>query len=71
MSYELALPPTMKVHDVFHVSFIKIYVKDVYHVIDWFVLQMELEGEFQPKLQFILQWKPLMLYNREIEQVKL
>jgi len=36
--YRVALPPTMKVHDVFHVSLNKKYVKDVYHVIDWSVL---------------------------------
>ena len=38
VDYRLALPPTMKVHDVFHVSFLKRYVKYVDHVIDWFVL---------------------------------
>ena len=46
MAYKLALPPTVKVHDVFHVSFVKIYVKYVDHVIDLSVLQVELEGEF-------------------------
>ena len=40
------LSSIMKVHDVFHVSLLKIYVKDVDHVIDWSVLQMEPEGEF-------------------------
>ena len=36
--YQLALPPNMKVHNVFHVSILKIYVHDVSHVIDWNVL---------------------------------
>ena len=36
----------MKVYDVFHVSLLKKYVKDVDNVIDWFVLQVELDGEF-------------------------
>ena len=46
IAYRLALPPTVKVHDVFHVSLLKKYVKDVDHVIDWYILQVELEGEF-------------------------
>ena len=40
---------------------------DANHVIYWFVLQVELDGEFQPEPQFILQKKVLMLRNREIE----
>jgi len=38
VAYRNALPLTIKVHDVFHVSLIKIYIKDVDHVIDWHVL---------------------------------
>jgi len=38
LSYRLALPPTVKVHDVFHVSLLKKYVRDVDHVFDWSVL---------------------------------
>jgi len=34
----------MKFHDVFHVSLLKKYVKDVYHVVDWYELQVELNG---------------------------
>eukprot|EP00253_Pinus_taeda_P031035 PITA_31035 len=34
VEYQLSLPLTMKVHDVFHVSFLKKYVKDVDHVIN-------------------------------------
>ena len=70
MAYRLALPPIVKFHDVFHVSLLKRYVQDVDHVIDWSVLQVEPEGEFQLEPQCILQWKQLMLQNRAIEQVK-
>ena len=38
VAYRLVLPPTMKVHDDFHVSFLKRYVQDVDHVIDCFIL---------------------------------
>ena len=34
VAYRLALPLTMKVYDVFHMSLLKKYVKDVDHVID-------------------------------------
>ena len=54
VAYKIALPLTLKFHDVFHVSFLKIYVKNVDHVIDWFVLQVEQEGEFQLEPQCIL-----------------
>ena len=61
VAYRLALPLTVKFHDVFHVSFLKKYVKDVDHVIDLFVLQVEPGGEFQREPQFILHRKVLML----------
>ena len=38
MEYRIELPPSVKFHDVFHVLFLKIYVQDVYHLIDWYVL---------------------------------
>ena len=63
LSYRLALPPIVKFHDVFHVSLLKKYVKDIEHVIDWFVLQVEPDGEFQPEPHCILRKTVLMLRN--------
>lgn len=54
MAYRFLLPPIMKVHDVFRVSLLKRYVKDVYHVIDWYVLQVKPKGKSQVESQCIL-----------------
>lgn len=44
----------MKFHDRFDISFLEKYIKDVYHVIDLSVLEVEKEGEFQLEPQCIL-----------------
>jgi hypothetical protein len=38
IAYMLALPESMRVHNVFHVSMIKKYIPDPYHIIDWNVI---------------------------------
>jgi hypothetical protein len=43
--YQLARPPTVKEHNVFHVYLLKKYVHDSSHIIDWSVIQVEPEGE--------------------------
>ena len=40
VAYQLALPPNLKVHNVFHIK----YVHDATHVVDWNVVQVEPEG---------------------------
>jgi hypothetical protein len=47
VSYMLALRASMNVHNVFHVSLLKIYVHDPNHVTDWHLNQVEIEGDFQ------------------------
>eukprot|EP00253_Pinus_taeda_P029642 PITA_29642 len=49
ISYQLALPSIGKVYDVLHVSLLKKYLKDVDHVIQLSVLQVEPNGQFQPE----------------------
>jgi hypothetical protein len=47
IDYMLALPASMIVHNVFHVSFLKKYILGANHVIDWNVIQVEQEGILQ------------------------
>ena len=47
VAYILALPTSMTIHNVFHVSLLKKYVPDANHVIDWNVIQVEPEGVLQ------------------------
>jgi hypothetical protein len=63
ISYRLALRPTVKAHNVFHVSLLKKYVHDSNHIIDWSLVQVELEGELLPEPQCILDKKETLLRN--------
>jgi hypothetical protein len=63
VAYRLGLPPTVKAHNVFHVSLLKKHIHDANHIIDWSVIQVEPEGEFLPEPQCILDRKETLLRN--------
>jgi hypothetical protein len=50
-------------NNVFHVSLLKKYIHDSNHVIDWTVIQVELEGEFHLEPQCILDRKETLLHE--------
>ena len=66
IAYRLALSTSTRTHNVFHVSLLKKYVHDPDHVIDWDVIQVELEGYFQTEPLHILHKKVIALQNRAI-----
>jgi hypothetical protein len=57
IAYMLALLVSMNVHNLFHVSLLKKYVHDPNHDIDWNLIQVELEGDFQVQLVRVLDKK--------------
>ena len=64
------ITPKVKAHNVFHVSLLNKYVHDYNHIIDWSVIQVELEGEFLPEPQCIIDRKEPPLRNKAITHVK-
>ena len=47
IAYQFALPANMRIHNVFHISLLKKYIHDPTHMIDWNLVQVEPEREFQ------------------------
>jgi hypothetical protein len=66
----ISFPGSMHIHNVFHVSLLKIHVLDTNHVIDWNVIQVEIEGGFQVHPVCILDQKIKQLRNRDIGLIK-
>jgi hypothetical protein len=61
VAYMHTLFDSINVHNVFHVSLLKKYAHDPNHVIDWKLIQMEPEGDFQVQSVHILDIKVKML----------
>ena len=63
VAYMLALPATMTIYNVFHVSLLKKYIPDANHVIDWNVIQVEQDDILQLHLVHILDQKRKQIWN--------
>jgi len=70
VAYQLAFPPNLRMHNVFHVSILKKYVHDATQVIDWNFIHVEPEGYFPVEPDCILEKREISLQNRSIGQVK-
>ena len=58
-AYQFALPPNLRVQNVFHISVLKKYVHDATHVINW--NDVELEGDFLVEPDCILERREISL----------
>ena len=70
MAYELAFPAHVRFHNVFHASLLSKYVYDTKHVIDWSLLQVEVEGDFSPEILHILDKGEVQLRKHTIAHFK-
>ena len=70
MAYKLDLPSHLRIHNVFHISLLKKYIHDSTHIIDWNVVQVEPEGEFQVEPLCILDKKETTLQRQVVARVK-
>ena len=68
-SYQLALPPHLHVHDVFHVSLLKKYVANPEHILDADDTILVNQEEFPKKPKMILETKEKHLRHRTIREV--
>ena len=63
VAYMLSFPASMSIHNVFYVSFLKKYIPDANHVIDWNVIRVEKEDAFRVHLVCILDRNIKQIWN--------
>ena len=68
-AYELALPPHLHVHNVFHVSLLKKYIADPLHVLNKDDTILISQEEFQMEPEQILEVKERKLRHRTVREV--
>lgn len=70
--YRLALPPVLScVHNVFHVSFLRKYVVDPSHMLEYEPIEIQEDLSYEERSVRILDMKEQILRNRKIALVKM
>ena len=68
VAYRLALPPALaSIHDVFHVSMLRRYIRDPSHVISYQPLQLRDDATFREQPTQILERKEHVLRNKKYQ----
>ena len=69
--YRLALPPSLSgVHEVFHVSMLRMYTPDLAHVVDWVELVIDIDGTFEEGLVRIVDSRDQVFRRKTVRLVK-
>ncbi|MCO5559642.1 hypothetical protein L7F22_013243 [Adiantum nelumboides] len=68
-AYELALPPHMRIHNVFHVSLLKKYVSDPLHILNHDDAILINQEEFQMEPEQVLEVKERKLRHQTLREV--
>ncbi|XP_028098926.1 uncharacterized protein LOC114298530 [Camellia sinensis] len=71
IAYQIALLLGIEqMHNVFHVSMLRGYLQDPFHVIDYHQIALDDNMKYEEKPIHIINWQVKQLKNREIPMVK-
>jgi hypothetical protein len=66
----LALPTSMRIHNVFHVYLLKRHIPSLNHMIDWTMIHVDHKGDFQVHPMCIMDHKFKVIKNKSIGILK-
>ena len=70
-AYRLPLPPSMSgVHEVFHVSILRVYTLDPAHVVDWRKIEVDTDGTFEEGPVYIVDSRYQVLRCKTVRLVR-
>ena len=71
VAYRLDLLPSMSgVHEVFHVSMLRMYTPDPAHVVDWAEIEVDTDGTFEEGLVCIVDSRDQVLRRKTVRLVR-
>ena len=71
VAYRLTLSPSMSgVHEVFHVSMLRVYTPDPAHVVDWRQIEVDTDGTFEEGPVCIMDSRDQVLRRKTVRLVR-